>query len=111
MKTKNCFYSAAVKKHCYDHADDLAETKKSFWNHVLNCYTEARFKSSFRVTRGTFMCILDILTPYLLRQRFSLGSRLALMKDSLFFFIEWEELIKFPLLQNYLDWVTLQYVI
>ena len=34
----------------------------------MDYYTEARFKSSFRVTRGTFKHILDILSPYLQRE-------------------------------------------
>ena len=43
----------------------------NFWNHVGIYYTEARLKSGFRVTRGTFTYILDVLPPYLQRETLS----------------------------------------
>ena len=43
----------------------FSRNNRNFWNQVWIYYPETRFKRSFRVTKGTFKYILDILTPYL----------------------------------------------
>ena len=80
---------------------------RNFWDHVSIHYTEARFKSSSRVKRGFF----HVYLRYFNWERLSLRSRLVLITDWLFFFIEWEAVITFILFQNYLERVTLKYVI